>query len=90
VSAPAIGAKVAYCGHDGWFLADIHRVGNVNIVYAAAKKVSGESLHRPADGATHLLVDFPVGGFWRPQIGVFVVPEAQVRELDNNKAAERE
>jgi hypothetical protein len=31
--------------------------------------------------ATHHVVDFPSSGFWRPDLGVFVVPEDQVKEI---------
>jgi hypothetical protein len=27
------------------------------------------------------MVDYPEGGFWRPDLGVFVVPESQVKEI---------
>jgi len=36
MSESKMGAKVMYCGHTGWFLADIFRVGNVNVVKARA------------------------------------------------------
>lgn len=80
MSKSKMGAKVQYCGHDGWFIADVHRVGNVNVVVANGK-VSGDNIVRPAKGATHHLEDFPVVGYWAPHKGIFVVPEGQVKEL---------
>lgn len=74
------GAHVQYCGHDGWFIADIYAIGNVYVVRANGK-VTADNLTRPATGATHHLVDFPEAGFWRPDIGVFVVPRKQVIDL---------
>jgi len=75
-----IGAKVVYCGHDGYFIADIFKIGNVNVVRANGKVTPGK-LTGPVDGATHQLMDCPVAGFWRPDLGVFVIPENQVVEL---------
>jgi hypothetical protein len=80
MSKPTIGARVQFCGHDGTFIADIFRVGDCNVV-RASQKVTPSNLKRPADDATHLMVDFPVQGFWRPDLGVFVVPQDQVEEI---------
>lgn len=74
------GAVVQYCGHDGTFPADIYKIGTANVVYVG-RKVTAESIDRPAINPTHRITDFPVGGCWKPQIGVFVVPEDQVVEL---------
>ena len=80
MSKAAIGAIVQYCGHDGTFVADIFVVGNTNVV-RASRNVSPENLERPARGATHLVSDFPIRGFWRPDLGIFVVPQKQVVNL---------
>lgn len=77
-----IGALVQYCGHDGCFVADIFEIEGCNVVRANGK-VNGGNLIRPAKGATHHLIDFPVAGFWSPQLGVFVVPVAQVQEIED-------
>jgi hypothetical protein len=74
-----MGARVQYCGHDGFFLADIYSVAGANIVRANGS-VSPGNLTRPADEATHILLDFPLAGFWRPDLGVFAVPQNQVTE----------
>lgn len=75
-----MGVLVQYCGHDGWFVADIYRIAGANVVRANGAVTPG-ALTRPATGATHHLLDSPVPGFWRPDLGVFVVPEGQVREV---------
>lgn len=78
--APAMGARVQFCGHDATFIADIYRVEGANVVRAVGP-VNDKTLNRPGVDATHHLVDFPSAGFWRPDLGVFVVPERQVTDL---------
>ena len=84
MSNAKMGARVQYCGHDGHFVADIFTVADANVVRANGPVTPG-NLIRPAQQqcapATHVLLDFPTTGFWRPDIGVFVVPEAQVKEI---------
>ena len=81
MSKPAMGARVRYCNHAGTFIANIFVVGNCNVVRANGP-VTYENLDRaPLDGATHYLRDFPTAGFWRPDLGVFVVPFGQVQSL---------
>lgn len=79
MAKPAIGARVMYCGHDGFFVADIFLVGNVNVVRANGPVTSGNIIRTDLDSATHHLRDFPLAGFWSPQKGIFVVPAAQVK-----------
>lgn len=75
-----VGASVMYCGHDGWFPADITVIGNAVVVHAGIAPVSGDTITRGENTkATHQIVDFPSGGFWKPKLGVFVVPIDQVR-----------
>lgn len=86
MSQAKMGAVVIYCGHDASFVADIHRVGDVNVVVAGfttGSRVRFEQLlTRPADPeATHHMVDFPGPVYWSPPRGVFVVPEQNVKEL---------
>ncbi len=81
-----MGAVVVYCGHDASFVADIHRIGDVNVVVAATvpgSQAKFESLlTRPADpNATHQMVDFPGPVYWSPPRGVFVVPDKNVKEI---------
>jgi hypothetical protein len=85
MSKAKMGATVQYCGHNGGFIADIYRVGNVNVVRANSAVTAGNLLRdNPKDHevfvATHHLMDNEAG-FWRPDLGVFVVPEGQVKEL---------
>lgn len=82
MAKPAMGARVMYCGHRGMFIADIWRIGNVNIVHASQEVTPGNLERSNLDSATHHLSDFPKAGFWNPRLGVFVVPEDQVTELN--------
>jgi len=77
-----LGIRVLYCGHNGMFAADGYRVAGA-IVIRANGPVTMDNLDRnnAQARATHHLSDFPVAGFWRPDVGVFVVPENQLREL---------
>ncbi len=86
------GASVLFGGHDGWFTADIYRVGNCNVVRANGRVDLGELVRGKAGVHTHHLVDYPDPGFWRSDLGVFVVPEAQVKEtaFGRKKRSERE
>lgn len=80
VSKSCAGARVRYCNHAGWFVADIWSVGNTNVVRANGP-VTADNINRDElDRITHHLADFPIAGFWRPDIGVFVVPQSQVKE----------
>lgn len=76
-----MGAVIHYCGHDAVFVADIFRIGDVNVIKAGNEKPIEKQLKRPAKNATHHLSDFPHSGCWMPQRGVFVVPEKQVKIL---------
>lgn len=90
MSKPYVGAKVQYCGHRGYFVANISlayspQFAGANIVRANGP-VDPKNLIRPArqksEPPTHTMVDFPVAGFWRPDLGVFVVPEDQVKKIE--------
>lgn len=75
----ACGAVVQYCGHNATFVADI-----IIVAGAAVVRANGpieKYLTRPARNPTHHIVDFPVGGFWRPDLGVLVVPIDQVTKI---------
>lgn len=77
-----IGAKVRYCGHRGYFIADIFRVGNSNVVRANGPVTMDNLIREDVfTESTHWLHDYPVAGFWRPDLGVYVVPETQVETL---------
>lgn len=83
MAEPAIGVTVRYCGHKGTFLADIWKIGNVNVVHAA-QPITMENLDRSEyayEYATHIIVDAPLAGFWRPLQAIFVLPVDQVVEL---------
>jgi hypothetical protein len=74
-----MGAIVQFCGHNGCFIADIYEIEGANVVRASGP-VTAANLDRRAV-PTHHVSDFPKPGFWRPELGVFVVPKRQVREL---------
>lgn len=75
-----VGARVMYCGHDGYFIADIVEVTGACVVRANGPVTPRNLVRNDALGpATHMLIDFPNAGFWRPDLGVFVVPKEQVR-----------
>jgi hypothetical protein len=84
-SKAAIGARVKYCNHDAWFVADIFDFSGVCVVRASfTPKTTMDfetKLHRPATQCTHVVSDFPFPGFWRPDLGMFVVPRAQLQVL---------
>jgi len=87
VSAAKMGAIVLYCGHAGWFTADIFLVEGVNIVKANGP-VNGDNLVRTNLDTvpTHHLSDFPKAGCWIPERGVFVVPENQVTTINSTSS----
>jgi hypothetical protein len=80
-----VGVLVKYCGHDGWFVADVYEVAGA-VVVRAGDKVSPFNLMRGVDpafkkDARYHLRDFPTAGFWRPDLGTFVVPADQLEKL---------
>jgi hypothetical protein len=81
MSKAAIGARVLYCNHSGYFIADIFEVEGVNVVRANGKVTPGNLIRTSPDSCTHHMTDFPKTGFWRPDLGVFVVPKSQVKAL---------
>lgn len=81
-SKAAIGAKVVYCGHNGYFVADIFHIAGACVVRANGSVTPGNLIRQNVDEeATHIISDFPHPGFWRPDLGVFVVPEDQLEIL---------
>ena len=75
-----MGAVVQYCGHDATFPADIYVQDGIAVIHAAAAPVE-KALTRPAENPTHHMMDFPKAIFWKPSLGVFVVPASQVKTL---------
>lgn len=80
MSIVAMGAVVQFCGHDARFVADIYVIEGACVVRANGP-LNDKTLSRLATGATHRIDDFPKAGFWRPDLGVFVVPKRQVIDL---------
>lgn len=81
MSAAKMGARVQYCGHEGWFVADIFQIHCVNVVRANGPVTPDNIVRTEMETITHTLSDMPEAGFWRPDIGVFVVPVAQVKHI---------
>lgn len=77
-----MGALVRYCGHKAVFVADIYDISGANVVRASGP-IDKVLLcdNKDVSIATHHVTDFPKPGFWRPELGVFVVPKNQVKEL---------
>lgn len=76
------GVIVLYCGHKGVFNADLYVVENA-VVVRSNGPVTMENLCRDESRvkiATHHFSDAS-GGFWRPDLGIFVVPKSEVRCL---------
>ena len=80
-----MGAVVRYCGHDGVFVADIFRIGNVNVVVANGPVTPDNIDRSPVARATHHLCDFPEAGCWKPRRGFFAVRANQVKDLRRTK-----
>ena len=70
------GACVLYCGHDATFRADLFEIEGA-IVIRAAGPIDESRLQRPAARPTHHVTDSPRSGFWRPDLGILVVPRGQ-------------
>ncbi len=80
-----MGAYVQYCGHEGWFVADIFHFSGVNVVKANGPVTTDNIIRKRMGEATHHLSDWPKAGAWFPERGVFVVPEDQVQDLTDKK-----
>ena len=82
-----MGAQVMYCGHAGYFMADIFVVEGAAVVKASGPVTPDKLYRRQEFGPpTHLLVDFPSGGLWEPRRGIFVVPANQVTVWERDEA----
>jgi hypothetical protein len=73
------GVKVLYCGHNASFIADVWETSDCILVRANGK--IDDYLERPANKPGYWLSDFPQCGFWRPDIGVFLVPKNQFTKI---------
>lgn len=78
-----MGATVQYCGHDGTFAADIIVVGGIALVVGNPNV--NNILKRPAQHATHHLVDYPHCYYWNPLRGYFMVPADQCKVLKTSE-----
>jgi hypothetical protein len=73
------GVWIKYCGHNGCFIADIVYVSGA-VVVRANGPVTPDNINRDVEAECHLM-DFPFPGFWRPDLGIFVVPKAQLQVM---------
>lgn len=80
------GAIVHMYGHDWVFSADLFEIAGAIVVRANGPLRLGRNAFRSSDGSsvnpflgrvTHVLEPGPEAGFWREDLGVFVVPKAQ-------------
>lgn len=83
----AMGANVMFCGHNGWFIADIFEIDGVNVVVANGMVRYSTLVTKEPDMATHHISDFPRIGCWKPDRGFFVVPKNQVTVIKKKKGA---
>lgn len=75
-----VGVPVQYCGHNGLFMADLYFIAGAVVVRASGPLDLGALIRPPANARYHL-TDHPSTGFWRPELGVFVVPAEQLKVL---------
>lgn len=75
------GAHVMFCGHNGWFIADIYAIGGAVVVRANGHIMPEALIRCRNEEATHHVTDFPDIGFWRPDLGILVVPASQIKCL---------
>jgi hypothetical protein len=76
-----VGALVQYCGHAGYFVADVLEVAGAAVVVTDPVNI-GKLIRDDRYGpATHHLLDFPGPIVWKPDRGIFVVPKKNLRRL---------
>lgn len=75
-----IGRTVRYCGHDASFVADITAVGTAYVVRHAGP-LTMQNVTRPAGRCDVHMVESASGQFWRPDLGVFVIPQDRLRKI---------
>lgn len=72
--------RIQYCGHRGYFMADVFRMGDT-ICVRAKKPVTPDSLIRkdfnPESCHFHIQ-DSPYPGGWWPHLGLFLIPKYQL------------
>lgn len=76
------GAIVYFMNYDVVAPADIYQVGNARVV--RTPQTLGEYQNAPLDlKPTHAIHSTGIVEFWRPDLGVFVVPEDLVWEVES-------
>lgn len=79
--ATTTGVPVRYCGHAGYFQADLTMVGSAVVVRASGPVTPANIIRTDLEQAKLWITDFPEAGFWRPDLGVFVVPIDQLKAI---------
>lgn len=79
------GKRVRYCGHNAWFVADVFEVEGACVV-RAPEPINLQTISRADEEALSIICDYhmidgPGRCFWRPELGVFVVPSKQLRPV---------
>lgn len=76
------GKFIQYCSERGGFVADVYKVAGAVVVRAALVPCNPNTLDRRGTRKYDFkLIDFPKPGFWRPDLGVFVVPRNQLKKV---------
>jgi hypothetical protein len=81
------GARVQYCGHEGWFTADIYEIGDAVAVVNVGPITPDRLWRDNMKSITHHIVDFPESGCWKPSRGILVVPKSQLKVIENKPVA---
>lgn len=76
------GIQVKYCGHEAVFTADVFHM-DATVVVRAPGRVEHHLRRdrRSIKEAQFHVSDYPDPGFWRPDLGVLVVPTAQFKKI---------
>jgi hypothetical protein len=82
------GATVHMVAHDLVFQADLFEIAGAMVVRANGRLVPGQNCEYSGDwkwtAPTHILSDRPIAGFWRDDLGIFVVPKNQLTRVGEN------
>lgn len=76
------GVLVQYCGHKGSFVADVFEVAGAYVVRPNGPIDLG-NLDRQSS-PEYWVTDYPEAGFWRPDLGVLVVPKEQLVKMETS------
>lgn len=84
------GRRIRYCGHNAVITADVLEIEGAVVVRLSGPLDLGRVERftlAEIEGQYDLhLVDFPTLGFWRPDLGVFVVPTNQLKPAKRTRS----